>query len=241
MNKFKISTLLLFMAFALCSVHGQGRKTRFCDIKVEIDRFNEGDTFYTPGLIYTRMFIINKGPDTVYKGDMLHIEYKFGGYYYNPSFPPCGKKLGVGDSLLFERRFSPNGYLNVFDGIFCSFAKLAQIYNGDSLIYENNLQLKDNWSCMRANHIALLSTEKTTSVNAQVFPNPCRDGFFIPKDQLKTMVVYTMDGKTIPIKAGGMEAVSHDGFVKIATNGWKPGLYLVKSQNINTKILVLAP
>ncbi len=240
MNKFKITILVFLMAVGLSNLHAQGRKTRFCDFKIEIDRFNEGDTFYTPGLIHTRMYIINKGPDTVYKGDMLHIEYKFGGYYYNPTFPPCGKKLGVGDSLLFEKRFSPNGYLNVFDGIFCSFAKLAQVYNGDSLIYENNMQLKDNWSCMRANHIALLSTDRVVKNPLTVFPNPCKEGFYFPREYVPFLSIFTIDGR----KTMAAPNVSDDapkGFVKVSTSGLIPGIYLLKAQQFTSRISVVQP
>ncbi|NBP05950.1 MAG: hypothetical protein EBV15_06980 [Bacteroidetes bacterium] len=221
-------------------MHAQGRKTRFCDFKIEIDRFNEGDTFYTPGLIHTRMYIINNGPDTVFKGDMLHIEYKFGGYYYNPSFPPCGKTLAVGDSLLFEKRFSPNGYLNVFDGIFCSFAKLAQIYNGDSLIYEDNFQLKDNWSCMKANHIALLSAKPIVKNQLIVFPNPCFDGFYFPQDQIQELMMFSTDGKQIK-NITWQDDLLQKGMVKVSTRGLLSGIYWIKSGGNHAKIMVLNP
>jgi hypothetical protein len=240
MIKLKTILLLLLLASELCNVHAQGRKTRFCDFKIEIDRFNEGDTFYTPGLIHTRMYIINNGPDTVFKGDMLHIEYKFGGYYYNASFPPCAKTLGVGDSLSFEKRFSPNGYLNVFDGIFCSFAKLAQIYNGDSLIYEDNFQLKDNWSCMKANHIALLSAKPIVKNQLSVFPNPCSEGFYFPQDQIQDLMMFSTDGKQIR-NVTWQDDLLQKGMVKVSTRGLLSGIYWIKSGGNHAKIMVLNP
>lgn len=217
----------------------QKRKTRNVDLKVELDRFNEGDTFYTPGNIFSRMYIINKGPDSVFKGDMLHIEYKFGGYYYNPTFPPAGASLGIGDTLVFAKYISSNGYLNVFNGTFCGFARVAKIYNTDSLIYETPLQEKDNWSCMKANHIALLSSKDMPVSSHYLFPNPCRDYFFIPRTNSRKVKIYSIDGRLIELPEPTIINSKGEELYKFDISNLQGGLYIIQTSISTYRLMVI--
>lgn len=197
----RISTILfaLFQFYNLSiSLSAQPRKTRLADFKIQIDKTNEGDTFFTPGNIYCKFYIINQGPDSVFKGDLLHVEYRFGGYYFNPHFPKCSTPLGKGDTMIYEYSLKSNGTNNVANGTFCCFAKLAQIYNGDSLIYENNNQLTNNWSCMIANHIVLNNnSNRILQESISIYPNPFTNFFFIENNSDQELALYNLNGRKL--------------------------------------------
>lgn len=227
--------IAVFVLLANNPAQAQGRKKRFVNFKVELDRFNEGDTFYTPGNIFCRMYIINMGPDTVFKGDMLHLEYKFGGYYYNPTFPPSPKTFGKGDTLVYSKYISSNGYQNAFNIPFCGFSRLAKVYNGDSLIYETPIQEEDNWSCMKASHIALLSTHKTVKNTLKVYPNPCSDFLYLAGKKNSQLFVFTIDGRKLSV-----HPTSHNtgtGDIEFDMRFLPAGLYLLEYEGKTCKLI----
>ena len=235
MNKTPTLFLTFLLLFTTYNLQAQGRKIRFVNFKVELDRFNEGDTFYTPGTIFSRMYIINNGPDSVFKGDMLHIAYKFGGFHYNPTFPSSPKTFGKGDTLIFDKYISTNGYQNSFNVPFCGFSRLAKVYNGDSLVYETPLQEKDNWSCMNANHIALLSVKQTTRNSLNIYPNPSTGILYLSGQKNSPLHVFTPDGRKLTVLHSGN--VSGNDELEFDIRFLPAGIYFLEHQGKTCKLI----
>lgn len=223
MNRKIIITCLVLSLFAIQYSHAQ---IRHIDLNVAMDDKIANDTVYSPGNLSVTGYIINNGPDSIFRGDGIYLEYMFGNQYYGIQYISCPKNLAVGDTLANTQSLGLFFKPNVFNITTCAIANMVGSAR-DSIIPETKAQLKNNKGCQPINHISNYPTKnsKIYQNSANMYPNPTSDKLIIDNITNVTVEVYNHLGKTL-IK----ESTVGDGKNQLTldVSQWKVGIYIIK-------------
>lgn len=166
--------LIIFLLFTSNQVIYS--QARHCDIKSHIVNINVNDTFYSPDTLIVKYGLINLGPDSLFKGDLMGSYIKFGAAFYPYNFPVLQKNIGIGDTAYFYSKINLNFPGTVYNIDFCAYVELGIMKNGEHFFPETTNEKKNNTNCILVNHISRYNLINENNVNNILFyPNPIVD------------------------------------------------------------------
>lgn len=197
-----IASLLCHFFFSFNVCHGQSRKI---DLKVELSDSLANDTVYSPGSLPVKAYLINNGPDSIFRFDRFMIDFVFGNSVYSRVFPSATKDMGVGDTFFYNANLPLVYKVNVFNITYCAYAEIYSLTK-DSFIAETKNELKNNTGCQPISHISNYTSIKKIDSDASVivYPNPATKELTIKSNHHYAIEIYDQMGKyliNIPLSA----------------------------------------
>lgn len=177
----------------------QGTKYRFFDIKTVIPDSLEGDTIFSPGNQLVTTYLINQGPDSLYPGDRMRLEYYSKGELNGIFFPYVQFGVGVNDTFFHQINLTHDWKVSNLNSTHCVIGKVVTLVI-DSLAEEDFIQDNDNSSCVTQHYVSkpnsLPIVLKGNSL--AVYPNPATSEVSIENfSSNEKILIYDLFGKLI--------------------------------------------
>jgi hypothetical protein len=218
----KISILITLYLITL-TTFGQKRQ---CDLKVVIPDSIKNDSFFSPSNYESIFYVINQGPDSIKKDDLIGVRVFLAEIIFEFTFPKFSQDIGVGDTAIFKRILNLNFPTSKNNIDYCVYAELGIMANGQHFIPENSTQKIDNKYCIKVNHVSRITNTinvNENEISSIVYPNTFINDFFVSNVTLNDQIsIIDILGQKV-----NFEYNINSNIANIKTQVFNSGIYFV--------------